>query len=437
MGRHSRKLSDADLSIVRGIMDDRGVVTMDAVGQALKCGRAYAKLIMEELGATGPRGVNGSGGRSVEDRQCISNFECDGDTGEITIRNKQVTSLEEALEFFEVDLDVWQVQKHVVNQWGDGSMLQVKVWLERLVPKPTEDAVKELIERSFEGFYIPIHQQHEPLRKDDCGHMLLISPVDHHFGKMAWAPETGDDYDIKIAERLYVGAIDDALQKTAGYHINEIHIPVGSDLFHFDSSRGKTANETQMDVDSRPQKVFVAGSMAVIAAVERAAEVANVYIHFVPGNHDPTWSHHLCVVLWARFQNDQRVTVDFGPAGRKYIEYGTNLLLLTHGDMSQQNLKMLPLQLAVSEPVRWGRTTNREIHIGHVHHQKEVHYIPLEEHSGVVVRTLPSLCGTDEWHYTKGFINNQRAMLSILYSFKRGYTGQFQSYAKDILERMQ
>ena len=436
MAGPARNTTESDLLIARRLTDREGVVTVDELRQALHCGRDYARRVMKEVGAVSPRESEKDRGRVPEEHKSLSSFEEKGDTGEITIRNKQVTSLEEALEFFEVDLDTWQVQKHVVNQWGDGSMLQVKVWLERKIPKPTEDAVRALIER-----LIPEEEQisvlRNPLMYDPRGHMLLISPVDHHFGKMAWAQETGDDYDIKIAERLYVGAIDDAIQKTAGYKINEIHMPVGSDLFHFDSSRGKTANETQMDVDSRPQKVFVAGCMAVIAAVERAAEVANIHIHFVPGNHDPTWSHHLCVVLWARFKNDKRVTVDFGPAGRKYIEYGTNLLLLTHGDMSQQNLKMLPLQLAVSEPERWGRTTNREIHIGHVHHQKEVHYIPLEEHSGVVVRTLPSLCGTDEWHYTKGYINNQRAMVSILYSFDSGYIGQFLSYAKDILERMQ
>jgi hypothetical protein len=187
-----------------------------------------------------------------------------------------------------------------------------------------------------------------------------------------------------------------------------------------------------MDVDSRPAKVFVAACFAVAAAVARASEEAPTTVHFIPGNHDPTWSHHLCVFLWAFFKDDDRVTVDFSPMGRKYIEYGTNLILMTHGDMSQTNIKHLPTQLAVMMPEAWGRTRHWEIHLGHFHNQKEIAFVPLQEQSGVMLRILPSLCGTDEWHFTKGFVGNKRACLSLLYSKTRGYTGQFISYAGEM-----
>jgi hypothetical protein len=187
-----------------------------------------------------------------------------------------------------------------------------------------------------------------------------------------------------------------------------------------------------MDVDSRPAKVFVAACFAVAAAVQRASEEAPTTIHFIPGNHDPTWSHHLCVFLWAYFKDNPNVRVDFTPMGRKYIEYGTNLILMTHGDMSQTNIKNLPTQLAVMMPEAWGRTRHWEIHLGHFHNMKEFSFVPLQEQSGVMLRILPSLCGTDEWHFTKGFVGNKRAMMSLLYSKERGYTGQFISYAREM-----
>jgi hypothetical protein len=357
--------------------------------------------------------------------QCVF----DNKKGMITVRNKQVRSLDEALEFFAVDLNTWRVQKHVVNQWGKGDMLQVKVWLERKLPAVVEDAMMELIERTIVERPGTARIYMEPTSE---GHMLILSPVDHHFGKLAWGEETGENYDLAEAEQLYVRAVDEAIEWAGGKQIEEIHIPVGSDLFHFDSSRGQTANGTQMDVDSRPQKVFVSASIAVAAAIERAASLAPVKVHFVPGNHDPTWSHHLCVFLRGYFRNDDRITVDLGPMARKYIEYGSNMVMMTHGDLSQVNIKMLPVQMAASRPEMWGRTRNWEVLMGHTHHQKETHFVPMEENSGVMVRVLPSLCGTDEWHFTKGYIGNRRAMLSLVYSKAKGYVGQHICYAKDL-----
>ena len=48
-------------------------------------------------------------------------------------RNHQCKTLSELISFFEVDLDEWQVDKHVINQWGKGDLLQVKAWLSRKV----------------------------------------------------------------------------------------------------------------------------------------------------------------------------------------------------------------------------------------------------------------------------------------------------------------
>lgn len=355
----------------------------------------------------------------------------DESNGEVfaTVVHPQCTNIDELLEYFEVDRDIWQVDRHVVNQWGSGNMLQVKAWLKRRVTPVEEEVIRSLIERSVQ----PLPAKPAILEEPSLdGHMLVLSPVDHHFGKMAWGKETGDNYDLKIAEQLYVWAVEDALAQVGDRKLDEIHIPVGHDLYHFDSSRGTTASGTQMDVDSRPGKVFVSACFAVAAAIQRASEEAPVFVHFVPGNHDPTWSHHLCVFLWAFFKDVENVHVDFSPMGRKYVEYGTNLILMTHGDMSQQNIKNLPTQLAVMMPEAWGRTRHWEIHLGHFHNQKEMAFIPLQEQSGVMLRILPSLCGTDEWHFTKGFVGNKRAMVSLLYSKERGYTGQFISYARDM-----
>jgi len=388
----------------------------------LGCTPYRAMSILDEVKAEGKVEV-------IEDDEGGKTWDAKGETAVASTRLPQITSLDQLLQEFNVDREIWRVDRHVINQWGKGDMLQVKAWLSRRVTVMEEEVIRSLIERSVTPLPAKPAMLEEPSLD---GHMLILSPVDHHFGKLAWAKETGDNYDLKLAEQLYVWAIEDALAQVGDRPLDEIHIPVGHDLFHFDSSRGTTANGTQMDVDSRPAKVFVSACFAVAAGIARASQEAPVTVHFIPGNHDPTWSHHLCVFLWAYFRNNDNVKVDFNPMGRKYVEYGTNLILMTHGDMSAQNIRNLPTQMAVMVPEAWGRTRHWEVHLGHFHNQKEIAFVPLQEQSGVMLRILPSLCGTDEWHFTKGFVGNKRAMVSLLYSKTRGYSGQFISYAKDV-----
>lgn len=251
--------------------------------------------------------------------------------------------------------------------------------------------------------------------------MLVMSLVDQHFGKLAHGEETGEDYDLLIAEGLYVKAAKHTVAKAKGYHITKVVLPVGNDLFHFDTGRGRTGNDTQMDFDSRPTKVFVAGCMATVKAIDELANIgANVEIVYIPGNHDPTWSHHLCVFLWGWYRNDDRVSVDFSACPDKMIQFGTNLIYFTHGDVSQKNMAKIPLYVAMTYPKEWAAATTREIHMGHFHHEKEMAFIPTAEETGVVMRILPSLCATDQWHFVKGFKGNRRLTLSFLYGEETG-----------------
>ena len=346
-------------------------------------------------------------------------FQEEGDIGEIVTRSAQIRSLQEALLHFKVDTDVWRVDRYVVNQWGKGDMMQVKVWLKRHVPQPVTDALEMLVERS--QLYVPWHEERNPTNALGRGHLLVMSLVDQHFGKLAHGEETGEDYDLVIAEELYVGAAKRTMYKASHYPIERVVLPVGNDLFHFDTGRGRTGNDTQMDFDSRPTKVFVAGCMATVKAIDHIVHSgANVDIMYIPGNHDPTWSHHLCVFLHGWYRNDERVSVDFSACPDKMIQFGTNLIYLTHGDVSQKNMAKIPLYVAMTHPQEWAAATTREIHMGHFHHEREMAFIPTAEETGVVMRILPSLCATDQWHFVKGFKGNRRLTLSFLYGKETG-----------------
>jgi hypothetical protein len=348
-----------------------------------------------------------------------------------------IRTLEDALEAAKVDPVVWEVERYVVNKWDQGSknkagdvqvveLWQVKVWLRRRVPAVLEDATAELVKRLE-----PLRRarQNSPPPPAEDPHLLELSIVDHHFGKLAWHGETGNDYDLEIAERLYVDAVEDILAKTAGYQVDRILFPVGHDLFNYDNPRGETAGGTPQDNDSRPAKVYATALRAVAGAVELAAEVAPVEVRWVRGNHDPTVSYWLALALGQRFLYDHQVEVVTDPRARQYVRYGVNLLGLTHGDLTKAGLDSLPTVMAAEVPDLWAATLCREWHLGHFHKRKELRTLPLDTFNGVAVRILPSLCGTDAWHYDKGYVGNAKATDAYLWSRDRGFTGHFVSYA--------
>src|SRR5262249_18782900 len=144
--------------------------------------------------------------------------------------------------------------------------------------------------------------------------------------------ETGQSYDLAIAERLFRDAVEDLLDYASGFVFDQIVIPVGNDFLHFDNFRNQTSNGTPLDVDGRFPKVFVAGEMSMIWAVELLRGVAPVKLIWVRGNHDTISSFCLARVLLNRFHNADDVEVDCSPTKHKYIRYGKNLLGFTHGD---------------------------------------------------------------------------------------------------------
>ena len=152
--------------------------------------------------------------------------------------------------------------------------------------------------------------------------------------------------------------------------------------------------------------------------VERAREIADVDVIWVGGNHDRVTSMWLCrCVHWA-FESCNHVTVDTSASSVKYRQFGDCLLGFSHGDgPKEKSLKdMMPLQ---SDD--WAKSKAcREWLTGHLHQQKTTERISTHEQAGIVFRILPSLCGTDRWHFNSGFSMSQKATQSLLYSHKFG-----------------
>ena len=369
----------------------------------------------------------------------------------LELQSLTITTLEQALEVAEVDMTQWKVDRYTIGSWqvtlklktdtgkkdkqGNPiyvdepktvTMYKIQVWLNKLHNMEWVEAIRKLIVE-VPSLKVPTYKR-PVLKEEDIGRYLLeVALFDVHFGMLAWGKETTYDYDIDIAEDLFLFAVQDLLKKSIGYQPSRILFPFGNDFLHIDDPTNLTPqNRNPLDVDSRLIKIYQKAKKAVIKAIDYCRQVAPVDVVWIPGNHDMNVSFYLCDVLSEVFANDEDVNVDVGPKWRKFYPWGKGLICYTHG--VEEPLRDLPGIIATEEPNLWADASYREIHIGHKHKKQEMRWVNVDTHQGTVLRMIPSIATEDAWHYRKGYIKGYHAAESYLWDYDCGMVGQFTSY---------
>lgn len=266
----------------------------------------------------------------------------------------------------------------------------------------------------------PKARAHRAARKRDTL-LFEVDPFDLHVGKLAWPDETGEAYDVRIAERVFTDAIEALVAKAEREPVREVVLIVGNDLLQTDTLDGTTTSGTYVDTDTRFIRSFRRAFALKRWAIDRLAERWPVRAVVVPGNHDRQSAFTLGHSLESWYHGESRVTVDNNPKLRKYHRHGVNLLGWTHG--SEEKMADLPLLMATEQKEAWAATLHREWHIGHLHKAKEVRFTAADSFNGVRVRVLPSLCAPDAWHYRRGYVGERRSCEAYLWCADTGYAG--------------
>lgn len=377
----------------------------------------------------------------------------------------EVRTVDEAIAKAEIDLSKWSIKSAKVKQYvvpmkvnqgqkvvtledGEGKT-KVKrqtlatqaeerhrevVWLIEVIVQPRAqkwllDALDEIHERAKK--HAPKYKL-DPLPKGPRDLMYEISLFDHHFGKLCWAVETGQNYDLKIAEVVFYNAVMDLLARAGDRNIDRFLFPIGQDLLHIDNVSATTTSGTALggSTDGRYAKIVDIAFTSLVRVVDDLTKRAPVDIVYVPGNHDKHVSYHLARELDAWYRHNKRVTVDSVFRKRKYYRYGTTLLGLGHADTEKSKWSTLPNLMATEKPHDWAATTHHEWHVGHLHTKQKREMLPVEEVDGVIVRVLASLSGLDNWHYESGYFS-KRAAEAYLWSKTEGYVGHFSVNARE------
>lgn len=236
--------------------------------------------------------------------------------------------------------------------------------------------------------------------------LMACYPVgDHHFGSHAWGEEAGVDYDLKIAEKILIGATDYLVETTPA--CDEAAVVFMGDLFHYDGDAPITpANKNLLDADSRFGKMVQVGLRAVLYLVRAAAaKHSKVRVVVLPGNHDPYGSIFLMEALRNIFENETRIEVDTSPADFHYFRHGKCLVGMYHGH--KVKMDKLPMIMAADRPEDWGETEYRYWWTGHIHHDS------MKDFVGCRVESLRVLAGPDAWTAQMGY-RQKREMKAII-----------------------
>lgn len=345
-----------------------------------------------------------------------------------------ITSKDQAIEFFQVDTDTYEVEKVIYNSYpttiknADGQAEQVfnyQVKLFTSIKKPTFDA--EAFKNKLLADISNKTKRFNTGRRTGSESGLIVECMitDHHLGKVGFDPETMKlNWTIEEAAEVYHAIIDNLLKEVSGKDVVEFILPTGNDLLNIDNSANTTTRGTPQMTREFWQHLFSFSARMIQEAALRLAEVAPVYIPFIEGNHDRNSVFALGEVVSAMFEGDDRVRVDNTAIKKKHYHRGNVLIFWEHGDL----VKSKDLHAALSSycPNEYINSKYRYVHTGHFHRsKKDVLLMPVrEERRGIDLEICPTVCPTDEWHYQHAYLGNQRRSKSFIYDPERGLVGE-------------
>lgn len=293
----------------------------------------------------------------------------------------------------------------------------------RLEPRMEKlsDIVEGLCEKVRGKGRVPVRNS----RKTDTDDILFeLDIYDAHVGMYADERETLDGhYDCDIAAKRMIEAAEGIASRAT--RPGKVVVVFGGDMLHADNRSNTTeASKNSLDVDTRYHRVVEYVISACREVVQVAASIgAQVEVVILEGNHSWHSEIWLARVLAAYYEACPNVTVHVSPTPRKHMIFGDNLLVWTHGDKVAAP-KWAQI-IAAEFPKQWGQTKYRHLKCGHVHHQKSIAPVIVDEQAGLLVEYLPALCATDAWHSGAGFIGSQKGATGFEYHRTKGCCTRF------------
>lgn len=257
---------------------------------------------------------------------------------------------------------------------------------------------------------------------DGCNaDLLTVYPIpDVHIGLMAWARESGADYDLAIARDIILSSVAELIRSTPPSR-HAVILWLGDTTHQNDRTNMTPRSGHVLDTDGRFHKVLFTAAQIVASVTDMvAAHHERVSVRILEGNHDPEASLAISLAMSMRYEGHARIHVETSPSLHYYRRFGSVLIGATHGHTIKP--KDMAMMLACDRPEDWGATKYRHFFFGHIHKTTS------DEYGGVIVESFPSPAAKDSFAHGAGY-RSQRSLTAVTFHAERGQSSRAYVYA--------
>jgi hypothetical protein len=266
-----------------------------------------------------------------------------------------------------------------------------------------DEKFQELLRSAVDGFKDDLPRvtltNPPPLGNDNLLNCYVIT--DYHLGMLSWSEETGEDWDIQIAENLIYKWFAQAIHQSPD--ANTAIFAQLSDFLHFDGMDAVTpASKHLLDVDTRFAKLVRVAIRIIRQIINMLlAKHQNVHILMLDANHDPVSQIWLREWLAVTYENEPRITVDTSPNPYNAYEFGATALFFHHGH--KKRISDVSSVFASQFRELFGRTKYAYAHTGHLHH------LDVKENNLMIVEQHRTLAAPDAYSARGGYLSGRDA----------------------------
>ncbi|MFC3212714.1 SANT/Myb-like DNA-binding domain-containing protein [Planomicrobium okeanokoites] len=184
----------------------------------------------------------------------------------------------------------------------------------------------------------------------------------------------------------------------------EILFLIGSDLFHHNDHRNRTASGREIehaDMSLAWEDAAKFYEPILHEALKNSGKVTGI---FIKGNHSESLEWAFTKYLQARFP---QITFNTDFRERKVHMLGDIMIAATHGDKARKRLNE---NFATEFPLEWSRATTRELFIGHLHTEEVI------DKGGILQRALSTRNKVDSYHDDYGYTASHKRFQLFEYS---------------------
>jgi len=250
--------------------------------------------------------------------------------------------------------------------------------------------------------YKPFPRRRKPTRTNR-ELLNLYTLADAHIGMYAEAIESGEDYDLQIAEDTIMCAFSAMIDRTPDADWGVLALL--GDWQHFDGLIAQTPKHKHpLDASARYHSVCSLSARLAIALCERMLDKHNqVRVVVLQGNHDEASSAWLQIMLRHVWAKNNRITIPNNAAPYMAMLHGKTMLAWHHGHKRTDDSLRDVFAGDLRWREMWGQAHYAYIHTGHAHSNYVV------ERGGALIERHPTLSARDAYASRAGYYSRRQA----------------------------